>query len=214
MPKTKTPSHNGERFDALLQNIAAAVGNDAELAALQEIANALWQLLTPEQKTAFFDSVIPLETKAARWTTDSDSRPPRSSRVSGRTEALTRACESLLEEFLEEGDLNDLPASDVIDMLEQALGRKHGKGYSADTENIATNAARIAHSFDWGVELSPSLLDKVVAAAAAMDRIEAQPDFTWETQSSDWETVCADLSDAILVRRVKSWPREIQRLLQ
>ena len=67
MPKPNAPHNHGERFDRLLQNIADAVGNDDELAALHEITEALWQLLTPEQEDEFFEQIAPLEAKAGQW---------------------------------------------------------------------------------------------------------------------------------------------------
>ena len=211
MPKCKTPT-NGERFDALLQNLGEATGNDAEIAALHEIANALWQLLSPEQETAFFDAVVPLEAKAVRWAGASDDHPTPSPRPVGRPEAMARACECLLEAFKESGDLNDLPASEVIAMLEAALGRKRGKE-TADTGNVATNAAQIGYSIDWG-ELTPAGLEQVVVAATALDTIEREPNFSWDTQPNHWESVCANIADAVRLSRVKSWTKEIRRLLK
>ena len=213
MPKRKAPT-TGERFDALLQNLAEATGNDAEIDALHEVATALWKLLTPEQEEAFFDGSGPLERKAARWAGSSDARPS-SPRPVGRHAELARACECLLEAFRESGDLNDLPASEVIDMLATALGRRtRGRdGPPPDTGNVATNAARIARAIDPGFDLTPAMLEEVVTAATALDRIEAAPGFIWETQRDNWESVCVRIADR-LPGGVKSWPREIRRLLQ
>src|SRR5471032_1495469 len=134
MPK---PNTNGERFDRLRQYLADSEGNDIELAALHEITEVLWQLLTPEQEDEFFDRVAPLEAKAVQWASHEDGG------------------------------------------------------------NVATNAARIAFSLQRNLDLSPARLEEVVAAAAALDAMEAQPRFTWEAQPADWECVCARIADAI-----------------
>jgi len=63
--------------------------------------------------------------------------------------------------------------------------------------NIATNAARIGYSIDWGLDFTPALVEEVVSAAIALDAFETKPGFDWEDQPLDWEIVCARLADEI-----------------
>jgi hypothetical protein len=205
MSKRKPPTH-GERFDALLQNIATAPGNDGEIDALRDLIETLWQLLTPEQEAEFFANCGAIETKAARWA-GAGTPPPTRSRGS-RTAALASACESLLEAFLESGDLNDLPASQVIAMLQQALRRR-----DLPADNIAVNAARIAYSVDRGIDLTPARLEEVTAAAAMLHHIESREHFDWEDQPADWEFVCASIGQAITEGRTPDWSSHIRALL-
>jgi hypothetical protein len=81
-----------------------------------------------------------------------------------------------------------------------------------DGGNVATNAARIAYSFDRGFDLPPAALEEIVAAATALDAIEAQPHFTWEAQAADWESVCTQLADAIGSVHPQRWQRVIRHL--
>lgn len=206
MSKRK-PTTNGERFDALLQNIAAATGNDSEIQALRDLIETLWQLLTPEQEAEFFANCGAIETKAARWA-GAITPPPARSRQVSRTAALATACESLLEAFLESGDLNDLPASQVIAMLQQALRRR-----DLPADNIAVNAARIAYSIERSVDLTPARLEEVTAAAAMLHHIESRQHFDWADQPADFETVCASIGQAITEGRTPDWSRFIRSLL-
>jgi hypothetical protein len=206
MSKRKPTTH-GERFDALLQNIAAATGNDAEIEALRDLIEALWQLLTPEQEAEFFANCGAIETKAARWA-GAGTPPPTRPRHVSRTAALATACECLLEAFLESGDLNDLPASQVIAMLQQALRRR-----DQPADNIAVNAARIAYSIERSVDLTPARLEEVTAAASMLHHIESRQHFDWEDQPADFETVCTSIGQAITDGRTPDWSRFIRRLL-
>ena len=207
MSKRKPPTTHGERFDALLQNIAAATGNDAEIEALRDLIEALWQLLTPEQEAEFFDGSGTIERRAARWA-GANTPPPTRSRQVSRTVALATACESLLEAFLESGDLNDLPASQVIQMLQQALRRR-----DLPADNIAVNAAQIAYSVDRGIDLTPARLEEVTAAAAMLHHIESRQHFDWADQPVDFETVCASIGQAITEGRTPDWSKHIRALL-
>lgn len=206
MSKNK-PQSNGERFDALLQNISAATGNDSEIEALRDLIETLWQLLTPEQEAEFFANCGAIETKASCWAGATTPPPTRSRQVS-RTAALATACECLLEAFLESGDLNDLPASQVIQMLQQALRCRDQPG-----DNIAYKAAWIAFEIDRSVALTPARLSEVTAAAAALHQIESRQHFDWEDQTSDSETVCASIGQAITEGHTPDWSRFIRRLL-
>jgi len=206
MSNRKPPPTHGERFDALLQNIAAATGNDAEIEALHDVARNLWQQLTPEQQGAFFNRSEAIEAKAARW---AGASPPTRPRKGNRTEALATACEALLEAFLESGDLNDLPASQVIAMLQQALRRRD----LPPARNIAANAARIAFSVERSVDLTPARLEEVTAAASMLHHLESREHFDWEDQPVDFETVCTSIGHAIWQRHTPDWSRFIRRLL-
>jgi hypothetical protein len=206
MSKNK-PQSNGERFDALLQNISAATGNDAEIEALRDLIEALWQLLTPEQEAEFFANCGAIEIKAARWAGATTPPPARSRQVS-RTAALATACECLLEAFLESGDLNDLPASQVIQMLQQALRRR-----DLAPDNIAINAARIAYSIERSVDLTPSRLEEVTAAASMLHHLESREHFDWEDQPVDFETACTAIGHAIWQGHTPDWSRFIRSLL-
>jgi hypothetical protein len=206
MSKRK-PTTNGERFDALLQNVAAATGNDAEIEALRDLIEALWQLLTPEQEAEFFADSGAIERKAARWAGASAPPPTRSRQIS-RTAALATACECLLEAFIESGDLNDLPASQVIQILQQALRQR-----DLQPDNIAINAARIAYSIVRSVDLTPARLEEVTAAATALHQIESRQHFDWADQPVDFETVCASIGQAIADGRTPDWSKHIRALL-
>ncbi len=75
MPKNIPSIARGEQFDRLLQNIAEATGNDAEIEALREIIGNLWHLLTDKQKAEFLANCGAIEQKAARWASNPGSRP-------------------------------------------------------------------------------------------------------------------------------------------
>ncbi len=207
--KLKTSPTHGERFDRILQFLADSDGNDIELVALHEITDALWQLLTPEQENEFFERVAPLEAKAAEWAGD-DSSPGQPTTVS-RHEPLVTACKCLLEAFRNTDDLNDLPVADVVAMLTKAL-RQRSRPMAA--HNTAINAARIAFELDRDFPLPSARLESIVAAAAILDAIEAEPGFNWETRANDWESVCARIAGKVGDGPPQGWFRLIRRLLR
>jgi hypothetical protein len=208
MSKSKPSPTHGERFDRILQYLADSEGNDIELVALHEIADALWQLLTPEQESEFFERVAPLEAKATVWAGD-DSSPGQLPAVN-RHEPLVTACKCLLEAFRNADDLNDLPVAEVVALLTKAL-RQRSRPMAA--HNTAINAARIAFELDRDFPLPSARLESIVAAAAILDAIEAEPGFDWENQSTDWESVCARIAGKVGDGPPQGWFRLIRRLL-
>lgn len=143
---------HGERFDRLLQYLADSEGNDLELAALHQITDALWQLLTPEQENEFFDRVAPLEAKAAEWagSGDNDNIATNAARIAfslqrgldltpGRLEEVVAAATALdaLEEqngFIWENQPTDWEY--VCGRLAEAIGSSHPESWSREVNRL------------------------------------------------------------------------------